>query len=221
MSAGFTSVSSSLFLTGIFGLVKLISATSFMFIFVRVRGNRFWLKLGSLVCGMAMLILAYYVRILPPPEPSHDGGLTFGGIVSILMVYIFAFFFGVSLGPISWNVCSEIFPLRLNAKCCAITTMTQWLFQIVIAGITPRLLATVGWATYILYAACCFISFIWCTLVVPETRGVPLGRAMDELFGDEEAKDEEEAIEEPDEIAEITPLLREREHRRSSVVGYS
>jgi hypothetical protein len=24
------------------------------------------------------------------------------------MVYVFAFFFGVSLGPISWNVCSEV-----------------------------------------------------------------------------------------------------------------
>lgn len=57
MSAGFTSVSSSLFLTGLFGIVKVVSATTFMFVFVRMRGNRFWLKLGSATCGVSMLIL--------------------------------------------------------------------------------------------------------------------------------------------------------------------
>lgn len=57
MSAGFTSVSSSLFLTGVFGVVKLISAISFMFLFVKIKGNRFWLKFGSLVCGASMVIL--------------------------------------------------------------------------------------------------------------------------------------------------------------------
>jgi hypothetical protein len=60
MSAGFTSVSSSLFLTGIFGVVKVISATVFMFYFVKVKGNRFWLKLGSLVCGISMFVLGMW-----------------------------------------------------------------------------------------------------------------------------------------------------------------
>jgi len=57
MSAGFTSVSSSLFLTGVFGVVKLLSAIAFMFVFVKIRGNRFWLLLGSSLCGVCMLIL--------------------------------------------------------------------------------------------------------------------------------------------------------------------
>jgi MFS family permease len=56
-SAGFTSVSSSLFLTGVFGVVKLVSSIAFMFVFVKVKGNRFWLKLGSTVCGISMLVL--------------------------------------------------------------------------------------------------------------------------------------------------------------------
>ncbi|KAL2354349.1 hypothetical protein BJ546DRAFT_1061361 [Cryomyces antarcticus] len=231
MSAGFTSVSSSLFLTGLFGVVKLISAIAFMFVFVRIRGNRFWLKLGSAICGISMLVLAYYVRLMPPPDQAHEAKLTFGGVVSVAMVYIFALFFGLSLGPISWNVCSEIFPLHINAKCCAITTCTQWLFQIVIASITPRLLASVGWATYLVYALCCALSLLWTHLAVPETRGVPLGRPMDALFdaptdsaatmetadgsGDRDGDDVEN---------ETTALLRSRasaERRRSSVVAYT
>jgi len=64
MSAGFTTVSSSLFLTGLFGVVKLVSATAFMFVFVRMRGNRFWLKLGSAVCGASMLVLGEFCRYI-------------------------------------------------------------------------------------------------------------------------------------------------------------
>jgi len=208
ISAGFTSVSSSLFLTGVFGVVKLVSSIAFMFVFVKMRGNQFWLKLGSTVCGVSMMILAYFVRELPPPDKLHESKLTLGGIISVLMVYTFAFFFSVSLGPISWNVCSEIFPLHLNAKCCAITTCTQWLFQIVIASVTPRLLASVGWATYLIYAIFCGITLLWVSFYVPETRGVAVGPAMDVVFGDTA---EEIAVEE---ATETTPLLLQVEQRR-------
>ena len=217
MSAGFPTVSSSLFLTGIFGLVKLVSATAFMLVFVRMKGNRFWLKLGSGVCGVSMLILAYCVRIMPPPGRQGNAGLTIGGIVSVLMVYIFAFFFGVSLGPISWNVCSELFPSHINAKCCAVTTCTQWLFQIFIAAITPHLLASVGWATYLIYAIFCAISYVWVSMAVPETRGVPLGKPMDALFDD--GSQEEAAtgyVGDVEEVNESTALLK-HQRRRSSV----
>lgn len=147
VSAGFTSVSSSLFLTGIFGVVKVLTATAFMFVFVKFYGNRFWLRLGCLTCGVSMAVLAYCVRTMPPGDQNGESRLSVNGIISVLMVYIFAFAFGISLGPISWNVCSEIFPQQVKAGCCAITTSVQWLFQIVIAGITPPLLAHVGWAT--------------------------------------------------------------------------
>jgi len=102
----------------------------------------------------------------------------------------------------------QIFPLHLNAKCCAITTCTQWLFQIVIASITPRLLASVGWATYLIYAVFCGITLLWVILYVPETRGVAVGVDMDAVFGDTV---EEIAVEE---AAETTPLLLQVEQRR-------
>ncbi|KAL3418931.1 MFS quinate transporter [Phlyctema vagabunda] len=243
MSAGFTTVSSSLFLTGLFGVVKLLSAIAFMFFFVRMKGNRFWLILGTTICGVSMIILgmslllrittrwlnlsgnvtccimarlilltiAHFVRVLPK---SEEASLTVGGVISVVMVYIFAFSFAVSLGPISWNICSEIFPLHINAKCCTITTCTQWLFQILIAYITPRLLASVGWATYLIYAGFCLVTLIWVIFCVPETRGVPLGKAMDTVFGEKEG--DEEDVEE----VETTPLLGDR-IRRGSAVSYS
>jgi hypothetical protein len=61
-----------------------------------------------------MRSIAYFVRLLPPPTALQDAKLTLGGVISVLMVYVFAFSFGVSLGPISWNVCSEVIVLILQ-----------------------------------------------------------------------------------------------------------
>jgi hypothetical protein len=69
---------------------------------------------------------------------------------------------------------------------------------------TPQLLASVGWVTYLLYAVCCAVSFIWVSLSVPETRGVAVGPAMNEIFGDKEIIVDEEAMCEDN---EVTPLL--------------
>lgn len=214
MSAGFTSVSASLFLGGIFGFIKLLASLAFMLKFVHVKGNRFWLILGSSMCGITMLVLAYCVRTT---SQSDDTSISLIGIVSVLMVYIFTISFTVSLGPISWNVCAEIFPLHINSTCCAITTCTQWAFQIVIAAMTPALLASVGWATYLVFGAFCFISLVWIAMFVPETRGLGIGRPMDELFGGETVVYDEEAVEE---VTEVTALLVHDRRRRSSLAAY-
>ncbi|KAF2158249.1 general substrate transporter [Myriangium duriaei CBS 260.36] len=203
MSAGFTSVSSSLFLTGLFGLVKVVSALSFMFTFVGMKGNRFWLKSGSAICGAAMVSLAL-VRNSTDPGMSHDNPNVYGWVATS-MVYVFAFAFGISLGPISWNVCSEIFPAHIKAQCCAITTCTQWLFQIVIAGITPHLLESFGWGMYLIYAIFCAVTLVWVSLFVPETQGVALGSDMDRLFGFEPKDSQQSAIEA--DVDETTALL--------------
>ena len=221
MSAGFTAVSSSLFLTGLFGVVKVLSALSFMLIFVDWFGNRFWLRFGSAICGLSMLVLTICVHKMSAPNQKVPGdntlvdtGVTPNGIVSIAMVYVFAFAFGISLGPLSWNICSEIFPARIRTTCCTITTITQWLFQIVISAITPNLLASVGWATYLLYTISCAVSFLWVSWYVPETKGVPLGKAMDELFGSTTISGRNaETIEEAN---ETTPLLESSNRRARS-----
>jgi sugar porter (SP) family MFS transporter len=215
MSAGFTSTSASLFLGGVFGIVKLVASLAFMLKFVSVKGNRFWLMLGSGVCGASMLVLAYSVRTTTGQTATDSISLT--GCLSVLMVYTFTFFFTVSLGPISWNVCAEIFPLHINSTCCMITTCAQWAFQIVVAAMAPPLLASIGWATYLVFGGFCFASLLWVGFFVPETRGLGVGKPMDELFGAEHVADDEEAILE---VTETTALLVHDRRRRSSLAAY-
>lgn len=142
----------------------------------------------------------------------------------------------------------KIFPLHLNAKCCAITTCTQWLFQVCLlphscqpftnynrrlllpqlprgcllrwVGLPSKLSTVISLVklsspdiSSIIYAVFCLVSYVWVSLCVPETRGVALGWAMDQVFGESR----EDA---PVEDLETTSLLQ-NEYRRSSVVSYT
>lgn len=217
MSAGFTSTSASLFLTGLFGFVKLAASLSFTFYFVRVKGNRFWIIIATALCSVSLFILAACVRTFEPGQTAGAGagettGVNVPGLTACLMVFIFAFFFGIGHGPIAWNFCAEVFPPHLSTKCCTITTCTQWLFQVVNAVATPFLLTTAGWYTWLIFGAVNAFTLIWCYLCLPETRHVPQGEPMDAVFEGEGDKKANYVVHvedvEGDDITERTPLMR-------------
>lgn len=224
MSAGFTSTSASLFLTGIFGLTKLAASLGFMFYFVRVKGHRFWIIVATAVCSFALLVLAFCVRAFEFGKVQHPrllavDGLNIPGVLACIMVFTFAFFFGIGHGPIAWNFCAEVFPAHINTKCCAITTCTQWVAQVVNAVATPLLLASAGWYTWIIFSSVNAFTLIWCVLYIPETRGVPLGMPMDAVFGRDSRFEygefsQAQEVEDAPVVGEVTPLLRSRDYSR-------
>ena len=52
--------------------------------------------------------------------------------------------------------------------------MTQWLFNFVIAKITPLMLSGITYGTFLLFGTCCIIMGIYTIFCVPETKNVPL-----------------------------------------------
>lgn len=52
--------------------------------------------------------------------------------------------------------------------------MTQWLFNFVIAKLTPLMLAQITYGTYLLFGSCCAVMLLYAVFCVPETKGVPL-----------------------------------------------
>jgi SP family sugar:H+ symporter-like MFS transporter len=63
----------------------------------------------------------------------------------------------------------------------AASLMTQWLFNFVIAKITPIMLADITYGTFLLFGSLCIVMGIWTVFCVPETKGVPL-ESIGELF---------------------------------------
>ena len=63
----------------------------------------------------------------------------------------------------------------------AAALMTQWLFNFVIAKITPLMLAHITYGTFLLFGSLCILMGIWTVFCVPETKGVRL-ESIGELF---------------------------------------
>jgi hypothetical protein len=64
-----------------------------------------------------------------------------------------------------------------------------------------------GRCASLFYGSFCIITFVWVHFYVPETKGVPLGRAMDAVFG---VEDEGELVD------ETSALLQNERVRKAS-----
>lgn len=65
----------------------------------------------------------------------------------------------------------------------AASLMTQWLFNFVIAKLTPIMLDRITFGTFLLFGACCILMLLYAVFFVPETKGVPL-ESINLLFKD-------------------------------------
>jgi len=59
----------------------------------------------------------------------------------------------------------------------------------IIGLVTPDMLATITWGTYIFFAVFCLLALGFTYFFIPETRGKSL-EDMDEIFGDTAAHEE-------------------------------
>lgn len=55
----------------------------------------------------------------------------------------------------------------------AAALMTQWLFNFVIAKLTPIMLANITYGTFLLFGSCCIFMVVFTVFFVPETAGIP------------------------------------------------
>ena len=75
------------------------------------------------------------------------------------------------------------------SKSISITTSATWMCNFIIGLVTPGMLRTLGFGTYIFFAAWCLVALLFVFFVVPETKGKSL-EEMDEVFGDNAAHEE-------------------------------
>ncbi|WP_462319920.1 sugar porter family MFS transporter [Halochromatium sp.] len=93
--------------------------------------------------------------------------------VAVVLLYIFAF--AISLGPIVWIICAEIFPLEGREIGITITTIANWVFAASVVQGSEIVLQGLGGAVlFYFFAACCVIGLGIVFLFTPETRRVSL-----------------------------------------------
>ncbi|KAG9104649.1 hypothetical protein FRC06_000413 [Ceratobasidium sp. 370] len=167
-SLGITGTSSGLFATGIYGVVKVV-CTGLGLMFAMEQAGR---KISLIVGGLIQAFSMYYIGIFQAVHTSSE--VVAGSYVAIVFVYIFVVGYSFGWGSVPWAVMAECAPNHLRSLAMALGLMTNWLFNFVIAKITPTLLATIGYGTFILFGSCSILMVLWTIFFLPETKGISL-----------------------------------------------
>ncbi|KAK7956895.1 uncharacterized protein PG986_006117 [Apiospora aurea] len=89
--------------------------------------------------------------------------------------------FAITWGPTAWVIVGEAFPLPIRSRGVGLSTASNWLWNTIIAVITPYLVgkdkADLGPRVFFLWGALCCFSLLFAYFLVPELRGLSLEQA--------------------------------------------
>ncbi|KAK4501541.1 hypothetical protein PRZ48_007350 [Zasmidium cellare] len=170
----------------IFTLVNVCS-TPISFYTVEKLGRRpllVWGALGMLICQFIVAIVGVTVGF----NKTHmvgtgDDAVAVANNVSavnaqIAFIAIFIFFFASTWGPGAWIVIGEIFPLPIRSRGVALSTASNWLWNTIIAVITPYMVnedeGNLKSSVFFIWGGLCTCAFVYSYFLVPETKGLSL-----------------------------------------------
>ncbi|KAF2641559.1 quinate permease [Massarina eburnea CBS 473.64] len=191
-TVGLSKSNSSLFATGIYGTVKVITTGIFLIIGIDFVGRKKSLMGGALWMAVMMFIIGG-VLATHPPDPT-SGSVSSASIAMVAMIYLYVIGYSASWGPVPWVYLGEIFPTRLRAYGVGMGAATQWLFNFVVTKITPEAVNNIGWRTFLMFGIFCFAMGIFAFFFIKETNGRTL-EDMDILFGAVTAEQRAEDVE--------------------------
>jgi len=172
----------------IFTLVNVCSTPISFYTMERV-GRRpllIWGALGMLICQFLVAIIGVTVGF----NKTHSIGNTAAGApilrannesavnAQIAFIAIFIFFFASTWGPGAWVLIGEIFPLPIRSRGVALSTASNWLWNTIIAVITPYMVGedegNLRSSVFFVWGGLCTCAFVYSYFLIPETKGLSL-----------------------------------------------
>ncbi|RJE20708.1 Sugar and other transporter [Aspergillus sclerotialis] len=111
---------------------------------------------------------------------SHLSSTSVSG-AAIFFYFVAMFCFPIGLFLLPFMYAAEIAPLPIRAKVAAAASCANWLFNFLVAEVTPTATANIGYRYYIVYAVINFTSFFVFYFFYPETKGRTL-EEIDNIF---------------------------------------
>jgi len=176
-------ISNTFLISLVFTLVNVCS-TPISFYTVEKFGRRpllVWGALGMLICQFLVAIIGVtvgfnktYVNAAGDTRAVNISAVN----AQIAFIAIFIFFFASTWGPGAWIVIGEIFPLPIRSRGVALSTASNWLWNTIIAVITPYMVGTdegnLKSSVFFIWGGLCTCAFVYAWFLVPETKGLSL-----------------------------------------------
>lgn len=156
---------------------KIVAAAS-AFLTVDRLGRKplFMIACGGMSLSMAGLAGTAWAINNAPNSFGASVGATF-------FLFLYMAFFPLGFVGANFLYAAEIAPQTLRIHLASVGTATHWLFNFVIAEITPVAFVTITWRYYIVYAVIGAVSVPLVYFLFPETKGLSL-EDMGRLFSD-------------------------------------
>ncbi len=173
-AAGFQSIEAQMWCTIAVGIVNVLT-TVLAIRYVDRIGRRPILFFGLTIMTIGLAVLGYVMHLHTQAE-----SIKFLGVVATLF-YIFGF--AISLGPIVWIICAEVFPLRGRDVGLLFTTTANWTFNAILAQFFPGLIGHFGSGNVFFgFAVMSFLGLLFMYRFMPETKGISLEKIEKNLF---------------------------------------
>ncbi|KAF2840873.1 monosaccharide transporter [Patellaria atrata CBS 101060] len=125
-----------------------------------------WGALGMVICQFIVAIVGV----------TTDNDSSTKAMIAFICIYIF--FFASTWGPGAWVVIGEIFPLPIRSRGVGLSTASNWLWNCIIAVITPYMVGTdkgnLGPRVFFIWGSLCAVCFVYAYFLVYETKGLTL-----------------------------------------------
>ncbi|KAH8753555.1 general substrate transporter [Diaporthe sp. PMI_573] len=178
-------ISNTFLISLIFTLVNVCS-TPISFWTVERFGRRSILIIGAfgmLVCQFLVAIIGVTVGFNHTHPDPNDADASIADNIpavnaQIAFIAIFIFFFASTWGPGAWILIGEIFPLPIRSRGVALSTASNWLWNTIIAVITPYMVGethgNLKSSVFFVWGGLCTCAFVYSYFLVPETKGLSL-----------------------------------------------
>jgi SP family arabinose:H+ symporter-like MFS transporter len=168
---GEAGIENAMFSTTLVGIITILATFVSIFLIDRF-GRKKLLLLSQLGVALSLLVIIFAFAT----ENAFIDSIAVGAVLAYVATY------SLGMGPITWVLVSEIYPLAIRAKAMAVMTFLSWLSNYLVVLTFPSLLSNLGspltFSLYFVFGTAAFFLF-W--RFVPETKGKSLEQIEKEL----------------------------------------
>jgi sugar porter (SP) family MFS transporter len=140
-------------------------------------GRKPLMFLGATGMGLSLLAMGLMAQLLSDPSAASRWMLLF------IILYVVCF--GLSVGPVTWVILSEIYPTAIRGRALGLATFFLWLSDYAVTQTFPIMDEKESWFVqhfnhafpFYVYAAFCVVLLVVLWRLVPETKG----RSLEEI----------------------------------------